>query len=473
MNEELSALVDASPNFRFIAEPELLLAGDAALAERYVDSDPDGAMFKARHFGETLAKILVRQAAIQYPEKANQFGRVAALVNEGVIPGRLRPVFDTLRSEGNEAVHGFSGDRQKARTLVKACHRLAVWWYERQSGKPHHHPFQPPQAEESTSLRDLFEKVEEQLQSLQTVFDGAVGRPEPRIVIKTAQPDAHDWRGGSTVVCGQRSYLVHHPVQTMEADDRSWKLMQARAHSLDSHANQVWLRGLLIASGSRGQVAEMVDGLAAQASYLTDARHRNRSAAGSSLHKDGDLHVLVTALPTGSSWTEVFGPGDCPLDPLVLPRVLEVLVAVAEVLANLHRAGQGHRALDGESILVSKTGSKGALRDLGLAWWPRLTHEGRPYQAPEQQAIARGLPGPATDVFQLATLLQHACAGYRPTAGMTIALKAFISNFPERLDELLGRALDPNPSNRPDIATFAAELRLGKQHLVTEANAWP
>lgn len=476
MNEELSVLVDASPNFRFLAEPELLLAGDAALAERYVDSDPDGAMFKARHFGETLAKILVRHAGIQYSETKDQFGRLAKLVDQGIIPSHLQPVFDTLRSDGNVAVHSFSGDKQKAREMVEACHQLAVWWYEKQSGKPHHLPFQPPQDGESTSLRDLLGKVEEQLQSLQTAFDDAVGRPEPRIVITAAQPDAHDWRGGSTAVCGQRSYLVHQPVETMEADDRSWKLMQARAHSLDSHATKVWLRGLRIASsaaGRGGQAAEMVDGLIAQASYFADPRHRNRSVASSSLYDDGDLHILVTALPTGSSWTDVFGPAERPLDPLVLPRALEVIAAVAEALADLHRAGQGHRALDGDSILVSKTGNIGALRDLGLAWWPRLIHEGRPYQAPEQQGMARGRPGPATDVFQLAALLQHACAGFQPTAGAAIPLKPFITAFPERLDELLRRALDPNPSHRPDISTFAAELRLGKRHLVTEAGTWP
>jgi hypothetical protein len=474
MNEELSLLVEASPNFRFLAGPQLLLAGDAALAERYVDSDPDGAMFKARLFGETMAKMLIRQAGITMKNEDPQFKRITLLAERGVIPSNIASLFHVLRKEGNSAVHGHVGDRQGARRLVETCHQLAKWWYKQQTGEALDLPFQHPRYEQNVSFREQLEKVEQQLKVLQDSFDRDP-RPEPRIVIDPAPPDPHHWDGGMTVICGPSSYLVHDPVETISAADRSWKLMQAYAHSLDSHAAPVWLRGLLVEAGARragrDRAAEMVAGLGAQASFLASARGWNRSGATSSLHREGSLHILVFPRRAGLSWTETFGPGGDSLDPLVLPRALDALAAVAETLADLHRSGQAHRALDGDSILVPRTGGPGALRDLGLAWWPWLTRAGHRYPAPEQQAVARGRSGPATDVFQLAALLQHVCTGFQPAASTSIPLRSLLTAFPERLDERLRRALDPNPSNRPSMATLAAELRLGKRQLVTEASA--
>jgi len=215
----------------------------------------------------------------------------------------------------------------------------------------------------------------------------------------------------------------------------------------------------------------MADGLNAHASFLKGRHPRSGLPELISKHHDGRLHVLVTSRSADSSWCEVFGDGQQPLDPLVVPLALDVLAAVGDALGELHQRRQAHRALDGMSVLITAGGRCGALRDVGLAWWPRLPGQGGCYRAPEEQSISRVRPGPATDVFQLAALLQHTCTGFQPAAGRPIPLRTFLPAFPERLDTLLAQALDPDVSGRPDMRTLTAGLRRGRRQLFTEATA--
>jgi hypothetical protein len=434
-------------------------------------------MSKARRFGETLAKMLVERAGIALDPKLPQYKRIGALVKAGVIPENVRQLFDVVRNEGNKAIHGYSGDVQKAISVLAACFELGVWWFRTRTGSEPPHVFVPPVPVPATSTRELLERVEKQITKLHAAFaagvasaDTAAPGPEPKIRIGPAAPDRYSWRGGSEVACGSMTYLVHDPVETVSADDRSWTIMQASARGLDAHARRVWLRGLLTESGSPA-ANQMVEGLNAQASYLNGRARRSGLPELISRHQDGKLRIVVLGGSTGSSWREMFGAGQPPLDPFMVPLALDVLAGIAEALVELHRTGHAHRALDGESIRVTATGRRGVLRDIGLAWWPRLSGEGGQYRAPEQQSMSRGRPGPATDIFQLAALLQQSCAGFKPSAGRAIPLKTILPAFPEQLDKLLVQALDPDPVRRPNTATFAAGLRQGRRHFFTEATA--
>ncbi|WP_182876995.1 DUF4145 domain-containing protein [Microbispora sp. H10670] len=170
MADQLALMVGNSRNFRFLAEPALLLAGDAAAAELYVDSDPDAAMGKARRFGETLAKIIAQRAGINSRRVRGQAGRIDELANAGVIPDHIRQAFHTVRESGNEAVHDYSGDRQKAVSAVAACFELGAWWYRTETGKEVTHSFEA-QAPASTSFRDMLSDIENQLSQLQAAFE--------------------------------------------------------------------------------------------------------------------------------------------------------------------------------------------------------------------------------------------------------------------------------------------------------------
>jgi hypothetical protein len=475
MIDHLTPLVASSHNFGFLANASMLLAADAASAEQYVHSDPDAAMTRARRFSETLVRELINETGIGSGKRLTQNERIQALTKAGVITPPVRKLLDTIRHAGNHATHEHSGDRERATASVKACFELGVWWYRRKTGNAPRHPFVPPAPADAVTDRERLKQIGEQIEQLRITLLRStatedVDRPEPRIRIRAANADSPLWQGGSEINCGSTRYLVHEPVHVRSADDRSWTVMQANGHSLDSRAGQVRLGGLLTTSSSAA-ARRMADGFHQQALFLKTTRRRRGLPDLVDQQENGRLRVLVTARPTGSSWTETFAPGREPLDPWLVPSALDVLVATTEALAELHRQGQAHRHLTGDEILVPRKGPRGALRDIGLAWWPSLPGEGGPYQAPEQRSTVRGRPGTPTDIFQLAALLHHTCAGFRPTGGQAVALCALIPAFPRQLDDLLNRALDPDPARRPDAAAFATGLQLGRQQLLNGATA--
>ncbi|MFI5911638.1 DUF4145 domain-containing protein [Dactylosporangium sp. NPDC051541] len=467
MTGHVQQLVNDSRNFRFLADPALagvpeatLLAGDAATAEAYVHTDPDAAMARGRRFTETLAEDVARRAAVTLRPRAPQQQRTQSLFTAGAIPARVRDLLEIVRQYGNAAVHGYSGDRVKAMTVLQSCHELALWWYRERTGAAPGPAFvrpDPPAQLTRAMLRD----IEEQIDRLRAAFE-ATPPPVARIRIGSTTPDGRRWRGGSEVVGATGTYLVHDPVETVRAEDGAWTLMQAAGRHLDGAGRSVWLRGLRV--DDDGPVAGRVrDGLDAQAACL------ERPAAGLPAlverHRDGDLHLLVLDAPAGKSWLEMFGDGRPGLDPFMLPLALAVLADVADGLAALHRRGHAHRVLDGHSVRVVLPGRHGRLRDPGLVGWPHRPGEGGEHPAPEQRALARGRPGPPTDVFQLAALL-HAGAGAGAGPGpVAVPLRDLLPTFPERLDQLLLRALDPDPGRRPGAGEIAAGLRQGRREL--------
>jgi hypothetical protein len=303
MTDQVMDLVAASPNFRFLAEPSIQLAGDGATAEAYVYSDPDAALTRARRFGETVVKLALAHSGLPVPRRQNFNDGIKALREKGVISERVWRAFEQLRRDGNEATHGRSGDAVKAVDAVRTCFELGLWWHRTVTGREIDLKFTPPRPGASTP--QLLRKVERQLTDLQAALDASLaerGRdntPAPAITIGPAAPDRYRWRAGSTVECGGTSYLVHEPVERVVADDMSWTLMQADAHGLDSRATPVRLRGVL-ASGSGTAAARMVEGMAAQAAYL-DKRARAKSLPQPVARGwYGPLHVTVTARPAGS-----------------------------------------------------------------------------------------------------------------------------------------------------------------------------
>jgi hypothetical protein len=473
MTDYIKELVAASPNFRFLAGPSMHLAGDGATAEAYVYSDPDAALARARRFGETLVKLaLVRSG--QTVEERQTFSRgIRALRTAGAISADLLRALVQIRDDGNEAVHGRSDDVVKAAAAVRACFELGLWWHRTVTGREASLTFTPPKPGETTTPV-LLRKVERQLAGLEATLNASLAAreqgapPAPTITIGPAAADRHRWQPGSTVECGGASYLAHRPVDAIKADDGSWTLMEADGHRRDNRAAPVRLRAVL-AGDSGGAAVRMVEGLAVQTAYLR-RRGRSKSLPRLLAHEaDGRLHVTVTTRPAGATWHEAFGGGGQALDPLLLPLAVDALAQVADALADLHSQGAAHRALSGESILVTSPGRRGVLRDLGLAWWPPLRGEGGTYRAPEQRSVVLGPAGPATDVFQLAALLRHTCTGIGPGAGPAGQLRILLPGFPEELEVLLASAIDPDPTHRPDAIAFAAGLRRGRHLLAAEA----
>ncbi|MFI5891857.1 DUF4145 domain-containing protein [Actinoplanes sp. NPDC051513] len=456
MTDPLLEFIADSPNFAYLAPHSVELAGDGASAEAYVDVDPDAALARARRFGETAIDLLLLHFG-QSPQgkdnkRMNFEARIIRLKKAGIFPANLESDVTLLRERGNEAVHDYLRDREMAAKAVRVCFDLGRWWHRLATGREADLTFTPP-APRATP-RELLKQLDSELSALRAERNAAA----PVVTIGPAAPDPDRWRAGSIVA---DSYVVYEPVARTTADDGSWTLLEADGRGRGTRAEPVRLRAVR-ADCSRAAL-RMVEGLDVQAAYL---KKRKRLLAQ---RTDGSQHTTVAARPAGSTWRQTFGGGEQPLDPLVVPLAVNALAAVAEALADLHRAGAAHRALNGESILVTLTGRRGELRDLGLAWWPPLREEGGEYRAPEQRSAVLGRAGPPADVYQLAALLWHTCVGARQVTGHTPPLSLLLPGFPLALERLLAQALATDPAMRPAAAAFASGLRQGRDMLATGA----
>jgi len=129
MNEQFVKLAEQSQNFGYLLKHEPLLVVDGATAETYVYSDPDAAMFKARRFTETLAKLLVSLTQTRWLEQP-----AAAPADQGARrrrrpgaadPGEVRQGQIGWQSGGPRLFR----DVRAALTSVKLCFDLGYWFH--------------------------------------------------------------------------------------------------------------------------------------------------------------------------------------------------------------------------------------------------------------------------------------------------------------------------------------------------------
>lgn len=281
------------------------------------------------------------------------------------------------------------------------------------------------------------------------------------------------WRGGEELLLGGDCYLLHDDAAETVSSDRSWVWREATADRIEPTSARVRLR----------HVTTLRDGPAA-----VDARRALRDQAGllstmsgarrlprllgiheGSAAEDTKTVTVASELPPGPVWREVFGPGAGPLDRLTVAAVLAAAVRLAESLAELHRRGHSHRMLSPDTIVMAGRSYEPVLRDIGLAAWPPRPGEGPDgYRAPEQARVGPHLPSPGshTDLHQLAALVYHTVTGHPPLPGGSPPVRATVRGFPVSLDELLARALDPDPRRRPGgMGSLAAAFRQGRREI--------
>jgi serine/threonine protein kinase len=173
-----------------------------------------------------------------------------------------------------------------------------------------------------------------------------------------------------------------------------------------------------------------------------------------------------------------------PLDP---DHVIDIVAAVAEVLAAAHARGVTHRDLKPDNIILASDHTKFSVRviDWGIAHYPtgaRFTNMneaiGTPtYMAPEQ--ARGGQPGGHCDVYGLGVVAYQALTGRAPFLGATSveilvqhlnkpapALAPRCPDAPHALVELVERMLAKNPEERPsaaEVSSILTTLRLARQ----------
>ena len=191
MDERIEELARRSPNFGFLLPHEPLLVLTGVRAESYVYSDPNTALYKARQFGEFLARKLVSLTNTAVHGDA-QAVRLAALTQAGALVPQVGQAFDRLRAVGNVAVHEYYGEVRAALEGVRTCFELGVWFHRAVTGdrepigfvpppEPDGHAREPVDAADRSDLVELqaeLARYQERLAEVKLRLDGKTARQE-------------------------------------------------------------------------------------------------------------------------------------------------------------------------------------------------------------------------------------------------------------------------------------------------------
>lgn len=180
---------------------------------------------------------------------------------------------------------------------------------------------------------------------------------------------------------------------------------------------------------------------------------------------DSRLFGILTSPVRGTSLQDTLAAEGA----LGLDRAMELLGPVFDALAACHERGVVHRNVNVREIVITEQGP--VLRGFGVLpvfsyhrACVRRTNEG--YAAPE--VLAGREATPAADVYGLAATLYRCLAG-TPLAGGAPPVSSLQPGLDPRIDEVLARALHPDPQHRPDLQSLRAEL----EAVLTEPSTQP
>jgi serine/threonine protein kinase len=170
---------------------------------------------------------------------------------------------------------------------------------------------------------------------------------------------------------------------------------------------------------------------------------------------DGRVFIVFEYLRGQSLRSEMGGR------PMNVRRVLELGVQMADAIANAHACGYAHCGLSPDSVVIT---AKGHAKIPALALASRDgfatsdTGQLHDYDAPEE---ARGLPpDERSDIYSVGAVMYETLTGRRPLHRGAAAPSASNPHVPPELDDVVLKAVAPNPDNRfQSAAAFAAQLR--------------
>jgi serine/threonine-protein kinase len=148
--------------------------------------------------------------------------------------------------------------------------------------------------------------------------------------------------------------------------------------------------------------------------------------------------------------------------PMNVRRAVEIAIQIADAVADAHAHGFGHGGLSPDSVVISAKGRAKipAFELASQSGFDREGNEGRliDYDAPEE---ARGeRPDDRSDVYSVAAILYETLTTRRPMHRGASAPSASNPKVPKELDEIVLKALAPNPDGRFQSAVaFAGALR--------------
>jgi serine/threonine-protein kinase len=143
-------------------------------------------------------------------------------------------------------------------------------------------------------------------------------------------------------------------------------------------------------------------------------------------------------------------------------RAVEIAIQIADAVADAHAHGFGHGGLSPDSVVISAKGRAKipAFELASQSGFDRDGNDGRliDYDAPEE---ARGeRPDDRSDVYSVGAILYETLTTRRPMHRGASAPSASNPKVPKELDEIVLKALAPNPDSRFQSAVaFAGALR--------------
>jgi serine/threonine-protein kinase len=148
--------------------------------------------------------------------------------------------------------------------------------------------------------------------------------------------------------------------------------------------------------------------------------------------------------------------------PMNVRRAVEIAIQLADAVSDAHAHGFGHGGLSPDSVVISAKGRAKipAFELASQSGFDRNGNDGRliDYDAPEE---ARGeTPDDRSDVYSVGAILYETLTTRRPMHLGASAPSASNPKVPKELDEIVLKALAPNPNSRFQSAVaFAGALR--------------
>ncbi len=193
-----------------------------------------------------------------------------------------------------------------------------------------------------------------------------------------------------------------------------------------------------------------------KARTLIALSHPNVTTLFDTGEHDGRLFLAFEFLKGQSLRAEMAG------SPMNVRRAVELAVQVADAIADAHAAGFVHGGLSPDTIVITAKGHAKipAFELAARGGFEQGTGEIRlrDYDSPEE---ARGhAADERSDIYSVGSVLYEMLTTRRPLHRGASAPSVSNRHVPPELDDIVLRAVAPNPDSRfQSAATFAAELR--------------
>lgn len=145
--------------------------------------------------------------------------------------------------------------------------------------------------------------------------------------------------------------------------------------------------------------------------------------------------------------------------PMNVRRAVELAIQMADAIAEAHAAGYIHGGLSPDSVVITTKGhAKIPAFELATRGGFDTASQLHDYDAPEE---ARGEPADErSDIYSVGAILYEMLTARRPLHRGASAPSGSNRHVPPEIDEIVLKAVAPNPASRyQSAATFAAELR--------------